>query len=390
MTAYFDNAATTHLCALAALTLKQAEEEYGNPSSLHALGFAAFGLLNESRKKVSDLLGIKDKKSLLLFTGSGTESNNTALFGTAYAKKQNQGKKIIISDSEHPSVSNAAYELARRGFTVKEIKTKGGVIDREEFLSEMDENTFLVSIMTVNNESGAVYDIADLCAMAKRINKNVIFHTDATQALCKIPLSPEKLGVDLMTVSAHKIGGPKGVGALYVSSDMIKTRSISPYLFGGGQEYGLRSGTENVPCIAAFGAAAEAGGAAMKENAAKISELSDFISSALSDLGVKINVPERQRVKNIVSATLPGVKSETMLHHLSSLSVYVSSGSACSSHHAGVSRPMKNFGLTDAEADCTLRISISPDNTKEEAQMLIDGVASGLKTLIKAYKAKII
>jgi cysteine desulfurase len=390
MTAYFDNAATTHLCALAALALKQAEEEYGNPSSLHALGFSAYGLMTESRKKVAALLGIRDKKSELIFTGSGTESNNTAIFGTAYAKKQNQGKKIIISDSEHPSVHNAVYELQRRGFTVHEVKTRCGVIDAEEFAAAVDQNTFLASVMTVNNESGAVYDIAGLCAAAKRINKNVIFHTDATQALCKIPLYPEKLGVDLMTVSAHKIGGPKGVGALYISPEMIKTRSITPYLFGGGQEYGLRSGTENVPGIAAFGAAAEAAAAAAEENAAKVASLSDRICSALSALGLKLNLPEKDRVKHIISVTLPGIKSETMLHHLSSLGVYVSSGSACSSHHAGLSRPMKNFGLTDAEADCTLRISLCPDNTEEEADLLISGIADGLKSLIRAYKIKII
>lgn len=389
MKAYFDNAATTHICAAAASAFKEAEENYGNPSSLHSLGFEAQKLLSASRRSLCDILGIRDPKSELIFTGSGTEANNTALFGVAYAKNQNAGKKIVISDSEHPSVKNAAEELHRRGFGVYELKTKGGVIDPAELEDAVDGNTFLVSVMTVNNESGAVYDISKLCAAAKCKNKNVIFHTDATQAFMKTPLDAEKLGVDLMTVSAHKIGGPKGVGALYVSSGVIKARAVSPYLFGGGQEYGLRSGTENVPGAAAFAAAAQYRKANFTADSEKVARLSEYISSSLSSLGVRINVPAGGRVKNIISATLPGIKSEVMLHYLSGLGVYVSSGSACSSHHPGLSVPMRNFGLSDAQADCTLRISISPENTEEEADMLLSGVAGGLKTLIRAYNIKI-
>ena len=389
MTAYFDNAATTHICAAAALALNSAAEKFGNPSSLHSLGFEAQKLLSASRKTVLDALGVRDPKSVLLFTGSGTESNNTAIFGTAYAKKQNPGKKAVISDSEHPSVYNAVEELCRRGFSCATVKTKNGVIDPDEFAAAVDENTFLVSIMTVNNESGAAYDIPALCAAAKRRNKNVIFHTDATQAFCKIPLNPEKWGVDLMTVSAHKIGGPKGVGALYVSPGMIKARAITPYLFGGGQESGLRSGTENVPGIAAFAAAAQYRKSSFGADSEKVASLSEYISSSLSALGLRINRPAKDRAAGIISATLPGIKSEVMLHSLSQLGVYVSSGSACSSHHPGISRPMKNFGLTDQEADCTLRISLSPDNTKEEADLLIFGIEVGLKNLIKAYNVKI-
>ena len=389
MKAYFDNAATTHICAAAALALNSANEKYGNPSSLHSIGFEAQKLLSESRNTILDTLGVRDQKSVLLFTGSGTEANNTALFGTAYAKKQNAGKRIVISDSEHPSVYTAAEELERRGFVLITIKTKGGAVDFDEFVYAVDENTFLVSIMTVNNESGAVYDIPALCAAAKRKNKNVIFHTDATQAFFKTPLLPEKAGVDLMTVSAHKIGGPKGVGALYVSSGMIKARAIIPYLFGGGQESGLRSGTENVPGIAAFAAAVQYRKESFEDDLKKTAGLSDYISASLSSLGVRINVPAKGRAPQIISVTLPGIKSEVMLHYLSRLGVYVSSGSACSSHHPGISRPMKNFGLSDKEADCTLRISISPENTKEEADLLIGGVESGLKTLIKAYNVKI-
>lgn len=388
MNAYFDNAATTHICAAAASAFNSANEKFANPSSLHSLGFEAQKLLQSSRKTLLDALGVKDPKSALIFTGSGTEANNTALFGVAYAKALNAGKKIVISDSEHPSVKNASDELRRRGFLLNEVKTRGGRIDPGEFEAAIDENTFFVSVMTVNNESGAVYDIAKLCAAAKSKNKNVIFHTDATQALFKIPLCPEKLGVDLMTVSAHKIGGPKGVGALYVSSSVLKARAISPYAFGGGQEYGLRSGTENVPGIAAFAAAAEYRKKTFEKDLQKTAALSEYIRASLSALGVKINEPEDGFVKNIISATLPGIKSEVMLHYLSSQGVYVSSGSACSSHHPGLSVPMKNFGLSDAEADCTLRISVCPENTEEEAAALIAGVENGLKTLIKAYKIK--
>ena len=278
MTAYFDNAATTRLCGAAADAFLKSFEIYANPSSLHSAGLEAEKLVTVSRKKILSAIGGTSKDSLV-FTGCGTESNTLALFGVAYAKKIFENKTIIISDSEHPSVYKNAEELQKRGFGLKYVKTKGGFIDPEELYNAVDENVFLVSIMTVNNETGALYDIPALCSAAKRKNQSVIFHTDATQAFMKADIDVTKSGVDLMTVSAHKIGGPKGVGALYIKDSLIRSHSVSPVLNGGGQENGLRSGTENTAGIAAFAAAAEYGKKNFDTDLKKITELSDYIKA---------------------------------------------------------------------------------------------------------------
>lgn len=382
--AYFDNAATTRMRAEALEAFAKASETFANPSSLHSEGYAASSLLEASRKALSAVIGA-GKKDQVIFTGCGTESNNMMLFGSAYAKPSNPGKRIIISDSEHPSVYLAAEELGRRGFDIKTVRTAGGRTDPEQLSELVDKNTLLVSIMTVNNESGAIYDIKTLCDVVKAKNPRTLFHTDATQALMKTKISVRALGVDAMTVSAHKIGGPKGVGALYLSETAVRSRSVSPLLYGGGQEGGLRSGTENTAGAAAFAAAASAGYATLDADISRVSELRGYITSGLSGIGVRVNEPA-SCVPHIISATLPGIRSEVMLHHLSARGVYVSSGSACSSHHPGVSRPMQAFGLSEREADCTVRISLCPENTVEEADLLLEGVADGVKNLIKMYK----
>ena len=384
MTAYFDNAATTRLCGAAADAFLKGLDNFANPSSLHSAGLEAEKLVASSRKKILSVTGGANKGSLV-FTGCGTESNTLALFGVAYAKKIFENKTIIISDSEHPSVYKNAEELQKRGFGLKYVKTKGGVIDPEELYNAVDENTFLVSIMTVNNETGALYDIPALCSAAKRKNPSVIFHTDATQAFMKTDIDVSKTGVDLMTLSAHKIGGPKGVGALYIKDGLIRSRSVVPVLNGGGQENGLRSGTENTACIASFAAAAEYGKKNFDTDLKKIAELSDYIKSELTNIGVKINSPVNS-VPHIISATLPGIKSEVMLHYLSSRGVFVSSGSACSTHHKGISGAALAFGLSEKEADCTVRISVFRENTAEECVLLVQSMADGVKNLVKMYR----
>lgn len=384
MAFYFDNAATTPMCPDAAAAFEKAVSVFANPSSVHSAGLEAEKLLSLCRRKILSVTGGAGRGTLV-FTGCGTESNALALFGTAYAKASNTTKNIIISDSEHPSVRRAAEELQRRGFELRQVKTRGGYVSSDELAELTDGNTFLISIMTVNNETGAVYDIKELCSAAKSKNPRVIFHTDATQAFMKTDTDVSASGVDMMTVSAHKIGGPKGVGALYVSNHVISSRSLSPLLYGGGQESGLRSGTENTAGIAAFAAAAEYAKAHYEEDIKKITELSAYISDEIEKTGARVNRPARS-VPHIISVTLPGIKSEVMLRYLSAEGVYISSGSACSSHHPGVSAALLSFGMPAKEADCTVRISLWRTNTEQEADVLIKNIEKGVKSLIKIRK----
>ena len=379
---YMDNSATTPLCDAARQAMTEAFELYGNPSSLHLLGVRSERIVNKARGILLGALG-DTAKGRVYFTGSGTEANNLALFGTAYAKASNVGKRIVITDSEHPSVSACASELEKRGFQIVRIPTENGIVNEEALLSSVDGKTFLVSIMTVNNESGAEYDIKRLVKLCKRVNPDVIFHTDATQAFMKAQVNAKLTGADLITVSGHKIGAPKGIGALYVSGDVIKRKAISPHIFGGGQEGGIRSGTENVIHIHAFGAAVEYGMKNYSENLKNTEILRKYAVDALRCLdGVRINTPKSERVSpSIISVTVNGIKSEVMLHHLESEGIYVSSGSACSSHHKGVSQAMTAFGLTEDESDSTIRISLGYNNTFDECDALVSSLKSGIATL---------
>lgn len=380
---YMDNSATTPLCEEAKAAIIAAFDNFGNPSSLHTLGLQAEKTVRKSSEVLLSVL--KDKgKGKIIFASSGTEANNLALFGTAYAKKSNYGKKIIITDSEHPSVSSCAEELEKRGFPVVKIPTKNGVIDEGALLSAVDEKTFLVSIMTANNETGAVYDIKKLNKLCKAANPDVLFHTDATQGFMKTNVSAKELGVDMITVSGHKIGAPKGIGVLYISADVLRRKAISPHTYGGGQQDNIRSGTENVIYISALAAAVNAGVARFGENVEKMAAMRDYLTNALSKIeGVRVNIPLGMRLPSIVSVTVKGIRSETMLHSLSSKKIYVSSGSACSSHHKGVSGAMTAFGLSADEADSTIRISLAPYNTHEECDAVIKAVEESVKTLAK-------
>lgn len=389
-TIYFDNSATTALCPAAReAMLSVMDEVWGNPSSRHSMGVAAHSVLRRAREQVLTALGIRGgKDENLIFTASGTEADNLAITGTAHAKKALAGGKIITSDAEHPAVLRTVGALETEGFRAAYIPTKHGVFDMEQFRREMTRDTFLVTVMLVNNETGAVNDIRAISDYAKSVNPDCIVHTDAVQGFLKLPFTPTSLGADLVTVSAHKIHGPKGVGALYISPCMIKRRAVSPVIFGGGQESGFRSGTENLPGIAGFGAAAAAGFAALDDDIVRMTALRDRLSAMLAEdsvlSGIAVNVPQSEaRAPHIVSLRMPKIKSETMLNYLSGKGIAVSSGSACAAQSGRISNALLCFGLTEAEADTTLRISLCAHNTEEELSVLCDALKTGIRMLAR-------
>ena len=382
---YLDNSATTPLCDEAKAKMLEALECYGNPSSLHAKGFYSSKMLADARNKVLSSLFVRSAKAEnLVFTSSGTEADNLALLGVAYAKTR-RANRIITTDSEHSAIENPLKQLEADGFEIVRLSTARGVIDLDELRRSMNKNTLLVSIMHVNNETGALYNIKECFAIAKEINPDVVTHTDAVQSYMKMKVTPTELKADLVSISAHKIHGPKGVGALYISPEIIKKKQIKPIIFGGGQESSFRSGTENLIGIAGFGAAAERGFKNIAKDVATMRELRAYALSKLSTLDVRVNTPEEECAPHIINITLPSIKSETMLHHLSARGIYVSSGSACSSNSSAkrVSRALRGFGLSDFEADCSMRISISPFNSKEDIDELIAALNEGIQKLVK-------
>ncbi len=387
MSVYFDNSATTPLCPEAVRAMTEAMESFGNPSSRHQPGVAAGKAVREAREAVLRSLGVRGgREENLIFTASGTEADNLAILGTARAKGFLSGKKIITSDAEHPAVLRCMEQLEREHFRVAYISTRGGVFDLEQFRREMTEDTFLVSVMLVNNETGQVNDIPAIRAIAKEKNPDVCIHTDAVQGYLHLPFTPEKLGADLVSVSAHKIHGPKGIGALYVSPFCVRRRTLSPVIFGGGQEGGFRSGTENTVGIAGFGAAAAAGFDSLSENRKSMETLRDFLIDAVrkdsSLSAIRINHPSSEiRAPHILSLTVPGIRSEVMLNWLSGKEIYVSSGSACSSHGEHLSRTLLAFGLPQKDADSTIRVSLSARNTREEALLFLSALREGVSAL---------
>ena len=383
-TVYLDNSATTPLCSEAKAAMIEAMETFGNPSSLHGVGQTAHTLLNRARAHVATALGVKSvKPNELIFTSCGTEATALAIYGTVYAKSRRIGRRIITTDCEHPSVEEAMKRLEADGLEVIRIPTKNGVLDVEAALAALSEPTVLVSMMMVNNETGARFDVARVFAAAKAKDSRTVTHCDAVQGFLKVPFTPAGIHADLVTVSAHKIHGPKGVGALYVHPDIIKTKRIVPYLTGGGQESGLRSGTENTVGICGFGAAAQAGYATRAADAAVMTALRDRLEGKLRDVGVQMNIPAADRAPHILNLTLPDIKSQTMLNYLSAKGICVSSGSACSSHSTKVSPSLAAFGLSAHEADCSLRVSFSAQNTEAEVDALCEVLEQGISTLVR-------
>ena len=386
---YLDNSATTPLSVAAKQKIESMLDVFGNPSSLHAAGDRAALALREARRAVLVSLGVRsmsdEQDRQLVFTSCGTEATSLALLGCAHAKKRREAKRIITTDSEHPSVENALCLLEDEGFDVVRLSTRGGALDMDELAAALDKPIFMASIMLVNNETGALYDVKGAFDRIKRAYPDAITHCDAVQGYLKMKITPATLGADLITVSAHKIHGPKGVGALYISPKILKERKISPYLVGGGQEHGMRSGTENLLGICAFGAAAEDGYKKMAQSVPHMAGVRAYAEEiiASADIGISINAPKGARAPHVLSITLPSIKSQTMLNFLSAKGIYVSSGSACSSHSNRTSPTLLAFGLSERAADSTLRISFSEYSTKEDADALLSALREGVDLLVK-------
>ncbi len=382
---YLDNSATTPLSGAARSRIEECLDAYGNPSSLHSLGQRAETIIKDARAQVLAALGVRAREGELIFTSCGTEATALALMGSAWAKERREAKRVLISDSEHPATKNTAALLQREGFEVVQIPTKGGVLDLDAIENAMSERIFLASFMLVNNETGALYDVRSAFAKIKTRYPEAITHCDAIQGFMKLPFSPTSLGADLVSISGHKVHAPKGIGALYVSADIIKKKKIVAFLNGGGQEKGFRSGTENVLGIAAFGAAVADIKTRFAENIKKMKELYSYARERLLEIdGIRINTPLKERVDHIINITLPSIKSETALHFLSADGIFVSSGSACSSHSAGKpSEALIAFGLTPAQADCSLRISLSEYNGKDDIDALVESLKSATSRLVR-------
>ncbi len=374
---YFDNAATTRVSDTAAQAAITAMTElYANPSSAHAFGFEAEKALRAARAAVLAALGFTPSEGSLVFTGSGSEADNLALRGAAHALAR-RGRHIVLSDSEHPAVENTAKDLEKEGFTVSRISTESGKLDLDEARAVLTPDTILVSCMAVNNETGAIYDIASLASLAKALCPNALFHTDAVQAFTKIPAGVWKKA-DLVSVSAHKIHAPKGVGALFVRKGV----RLVPCITGGGQENGLRSGTEAMPGICAMAAAAKQATADFAALDAQVKSINAYLRTRLSTLdGVCINTEPDGFLPHILSIAVPGLRSEILLRFLSERGIYVSAGSACSAKHAD-NRVLSAFGLPDKIADSTLRLSFSADNTTAECDAFVKALSDAMQTLI--------
>lgn len=371
---YLDNSATTRVLPEAAR--KAAEvmvEEYGNPSSLHTRGFRARQELEASRKTVAARLGVKPEE--LYFTSGGTEGNNLALFGAALAKKR-QGNRIVTTLAEHDSVLGAVGELEKQGFEVVRLRPDSeGHLSEEQLFDAVNEKTILVSMMLVNNETGAVFPVTAAARAIRRKKAPALLHTDAVQAFGKLEFSPAKLGADLCTVSAHKVHGPKGVGALYVS----KSARILPHTFGGGQEKGLRPGTESVPLICAFGEAVRLLPKA-SEAGPEMERLNGLLRGKLRELPeVTVNSPE-DGLPYILNFSAGRVRAETMLHFLAEQNIFVSSGSACG--RAKPSHVLEAMGLPKERISSALRVSFSRFSEEDDVLALAEALKKGLRTLL--------
>ena len=380
---YLDNSATTELSVVAIQKISEVVGIYGNPSSLHSMGQTAEKIIREARETVLSALGVRAREGEIVFTSCGTEATALALLGSAHAKERRDATRILTTDSEHPSVHRNLDALAKEGFEIVKIPTRGGVLDTEALEKALDKKIFLASFMLVNNETGAVYNVAEAFAKIKAKYPEAITHCDAVQGFMKIPFTPAFLRADLVSVSGHKIHAPKGVGALYISADMIKKKKITPFLLGGGQESGWRSGTENTIGIAAFGAAVADIKSRVQQNRAHLLELYSYAVPKIEALGIRINKPNGAFAHHIINVTVPNIKSETVLHFLSADGIFISSGSACSSHSKTPSGTLIAFGLTPADADCSLRISFSEYNTKEDIDALCASLATALEKLVR-------
>lgn len=375
MEIYFDNSATTPVFpCVREVMMRTMEDDFGNPSSMHRKGMDAENYIRTAKTQIAKTLKVDEKE--ILFTSGGTESNNTAILGTVSANPR-LGKHLITSAIEHPSVANTMHWLEGQGYRVTYLPVDHeGRISLEDLAAAIDDETILISIMMVNNEIGTREPIEEISRVIKEKNPNTIFHVDAVQAYGKYVIRPKKWGIDLMSVSGHKIHGPKGIGFLYIR-DKVK---INPIIFGGEQQKGLRSGTENVPGIAGLGAAAEEIYREHESRTAYLYGCKSRMTEGLLQLeGVTVNGPAvDDGAPHVVSASFAGVRSEVLLHALEDKGIYVSAGSACASNHPGLSSTLVAIGLDPKLLDCTLRFSFSIFTTEEE----VDETLKALKELL--------
>lgn len=371
---YLDNSATTKPCKKAVENMLYALETcWGNPSSLHDKGIEADELLLKARKAVASALSANEKE--IYFTSGGTEGNNLAIFGAAY-KNRRKGNRVITTAVEHPSVQKAFDRLQNEGFEVVRLKTDPfGRVRKEELYEAIDEKTVLVSMMYVNNEVGAIEPVEEIRKAVRFKNSPALIHVDAVQAFGKLPINVRTLGADLVTISSHKIHGPKGVGAIYIR-DGVKLQSVA---VGGGQERDIRPGTEAMPAIAGFLGAVES--LTVKESLQKITELRDGFQEKLRSVeGITVNSPD-DALPYIVNLSLNKLNSETVLNFMSGMGIYVSSGSACSKGHK--SPVLTAMGLSDEIINSSIRVSLSRYTTEEELDMFVGACEKALKTLAK-------
>ena len=366
MEIYLDNSATTKVCRESAeAMMTMLTENYGNPSSLHSKGVQASKALENAREITANALSCS--KDEIFFTTSGTTANNTAIFGAVNANRR-KGNRIITTSLEHPSVNECMKKLEEQGFEVIRLKPDAnGAFSPAELMNAINSKTILISVMAVNNEIGTINPINQLKTAAKRVNSDALIHVDAIQAFGKMPLNPSKAGIDLMTISSHKIHGPKGAGALYIRKGV----KIHPHVLGGGQEKGIFSGTEALPAIVGFGAAIKALPSLTSE-LADIRSLRDYFVREVTKIGgVHINSPA-DALPFIINLSVLGVPSQTIVNSLSENGIYVSAGSACKKGHR--SEVLTAIGLDGKRIDSAIRISLSRFTTKQDLDEVVKAI----------------
>ena len=383
MEVYLDNSATTRCFdEVAQLMHKIMCEDYGNPSSMHHKGVEAEQYLRYARETLAKILKVNEKE--ILFTSGGTESDNIALIGTAMANHR-RGRHLITTAIEHPAVLQTMAYLENQGFRVTYLPAdREGRISLKDLERAIRPDTILVSIMHTNNEIGSIQPIAEAGELIKRMNPHTLFHVDAVQGFGKFRIYPYKMHVDMLSVSAHKIHGPKGVGFLYIREGA----KVNPIIYGGGQQRGMRSGTENVPGIAGLAKAAEMVYANLDEDMDRMYELRDmFIRGVRNIDNVRVNgCAGREGAAHIVSLSIRGVRSEVLLHALEERGIYVSAGSACAAKKQQISATLKAIGVEKDMLDSTIRFSISVFTTEEEIQYTIQALSEVVPMLRRYTK----
>lgn len=369
MEVYLDNSATTRCFdEVAALMTKIMCEDYGNPSSLHRKGMQAEQYIRYAKETVAKNLKVNEKE--IFFTSGGTESDNLALRGCAYANCR-AGRHLITTKIEHPAILQTMKQLEEEGFRVTYLPVdEKGCIRLEDLQRAITGETILVSIMHTNNEVGSLQPIEEAGTLIKRMNPRILFHVDAVQGYGKFRILPKKMHIDLLSVSGHKIHGPKGIGFLYVDEKV----KIKPILFGGGQQNGLRSGTENVPAIAGLAKAIEIVYCDLDKEVEELYRIKDaFVSGIRKIPDIVLNGhPGREGAPHVVSVSFRGVRSEVLLHALEDKGIYVSAGSACSAHKPQPSATLQAMGVDKDLLGSTIRFSFSIFTTMEEVDYTLE------------------